>query len=212
MGATWCINTEFNSVQITFDYVPGKSLRDEMKKLKFRWHNRDKYWYAKQTKERIALAEEICKPKIKLAVPETCETKPKTEEPKPKTAKANKFGVQVGDIFSCSWGYEQTNVDFFQVVKLCGEKSVRVRQVQPKLVSENAESGMSANRTYEITRDILPAVPSVFISDNENGDLKRLKSWSADGISNPIFEVGSGGYVCHLEPLGCNEHFESWWY
>ena len=36
--------------------------------------------------------------------------------------------VVVGSIFSCSWGYDQTNIDFFKVVKLM-PKSVRVVQI-----------------------------------------------------------------------------------
>lgn len=211
MTATYVINSDFgyNSIQITFDSIPDAKLRDKMKNQRFKWHKKCKYWYAALNDSRLKLAKSICKenpaePKQeKAADPE----KPKTEEPE----KKNKYGVQVGDIFSCSWGYDQTNVDFFQVLKLCGEKSVRVRQVQPKMVEEKAESGMSATRFYEITREILPPTGTVFITDQENGDLKRLKSWAKDGVSDPIFEVGSGGYICHKEPLGKVEHFESWW-
>ena len=31
-------------------------------------------------------------------------------------AESPKANVKVGDIFSCSWGYEQTNVDFYKIV------------------------------------------------------------------------------------------------
>ncbi len=204
MTATWCINPEFDSVQITFDSIPAKNLREEMKNLRFKWHRRDRYWFARKNPEGIELAKKICgsaepEPEKKTAVV-------KTEKPE----KKNLFGVRVGDIFSAVWGYDQTNVDFFQVVKLCGEKSVKVRGVYPKMVEEQATGGMSAYRTYEITREILPAVSSVFIKDTENGDLKRLKSYAGDGISNPVFEIGSGGHLCHLEPVGQVKHFESW--
>lgn len=30
----------------------------------------------------------------------------------------NLFGVKVGDIFHCSWGYDQTNCDYFEVVRV----------------------------------------------------------------------------------------------
>lgn len=36
-------------------------------------------------------------------------------------------GVQVEDFFSCSWGYDQTNVDFFKVVGLT-PKGVKVQE------------------------------------------------------------------------------------
>ena len=31
--------------------------------------------------------------------------------------------VNVGDLFSCSWGYDQTNVDFYMVVKVTGKSA-----------------------------------------------------------------------------------------
>lgn len=42
--------------------------------------------------------------------------------------------VQVGDIFCSSWGYDQTNVDFYEVVGLT-PASVRVRPVGLKVVA-----------------------------------------------------------------------------
>ena len=201
MTASYEINTEYNSVQITFDCIPAKEIREKMKSLRFRWHKKDRYWYARQTEARLELAKKICGIGADL---------PADESPKPKPEKANAFGVQVGDIFSCTWGYDQTNVDFFQVLKLCGEKSIRVRQVQPKIIDRKPDGGMSETNTYEITREILPPAHTVFIKDQENGDLKRLKSWAADGVSDPIFDVGSGGYICHKEPLGQVSHYRSW--
>jgi len=38
--------------------------------------------------------------------------------------------LNVGDILVSSWGYEQTNVDFYQVVKLIGNASVSVRRIK----------------------------------------------------------------------------------
>ena len=40
-----------------------------------------------------------------------------------------------GDIFVCSWGYDQTNVDFYQVVKRT-PKTVTVRQVAAETLSD----------------------------------------------------------------------------
>ena len=34
------------------------------------------------------------------------------------TAVVQDHGVQVGDLFACSWGYAQTQVDFYEVVGL----------------------------------------------------------------------------------------------
>lgn len=37
--------------------------------------------------------------------------------------------VSVGDVFVSSWGYEQTNVTFYQVISLHGKKTVTVRRI-----------------------------------------------------------------------------------
>lgn len=38
-------------------------------------------------------------------------------------------GLKVGDILSTTWGWEQTNWEYFQVTKLMGKRSVEVREV-----------------------------------------------------------------------------------
>ena len=209
--ATWCIDETWNAVHITFDGIPNVKTREKMKSAGFRWHKRDKYWFAKQTPKRISVAKKICGAKLEN---ETETEEPKAEKPKKEGAKPekkNKYGVQVGDIFSCTWGYDQTNVDFFQVVKLVGEQSVKVREVVPKVKLVETESPMSETTTYEITREILEPRKGVFIKNIEEGDQKKLKSYANDGVSDPVFTVGSGGHLAHLEPLGEVSHFTSWW-
>lgn len=38
--------------------------------------------------------------------------------------------LKVGDILYTSWGYDQTNVDFYQVIGLVGNASVDIRQIK----------------------------------------------------------------------------------
>jgi hypothetical protein len=42
---------------------------------------------------------------------------------------AFRHDVKIGDIFRTSWGYEQTNVDFYEVTALIGQKMVEVREI-----------------------------------------------------------------------------------
>lgn len=42
-------------------------------------------------------------------------------------------GPQVGDILYSSWGYEQTNIDFYQVTKV-GPKAIEIRQIESRPV------------------------------------------------------------------------------
>jgi hypothetical protein len=43
--------------------------------------------------------------------------------------------IQEGDIFYSSWGYDQTNISYYQVVKV-GAKTVAIRKVAQKVVRE----------------------------------------------------------------------------
>lgn len=117
---TLTINQELNGIEIRFDAKPLQATLDGLKKIGFRWHRQKKIWYAKQTLERLELAQTI-------ANGEDYAEQIRTEEPEKKSQKAEKknaFGVKVGDIFSASWGYEQTNIDFYQVIALRGKTQV----------------------------------------------------------------------------------------
>ena len=37
--------------------------------------------------------------------------------------------LQLGDVLYTSWGWEQTNIDFYQVTKLIGKKMVEIRRI-----------------------------------------------------------------------------------
>ena len=47
--------------------------------------------------------------------------------------------IKTGDIFVATWGYEQTNADFFQVINV-GKKSVKVRHIKKKTIESPAGS------------------------------------------------------------------------
>jgi hypothetical protein len=57
------------------------------------------------------------------------------------TAVVQDQGVQVGDLFACSWGYDQTQVDFYEVVGVTPSgKSVKVKPVTQVRTSEPGPS------------------------------------------------------------------------
>lgn len=209
---TLTLNQELNGIEIRFDAKPLQTTLDGLKKLGFRWHRQKKFWYAKQTPERLEMAQAI-------ADGEEYAEQIREEEPKKKREKAEKknaFGVKVGDIFSASWGYEQTNNDFFQVIALVGEKSVRVREVNPPIISRDPVSGMSEDRVYKLTGELLPPAPhSVFIKDQENGDLKRLKPGyfqdKEKAKQNCYFNLSSfaDAHKCNGETI---KVYDSWYY
>jgi hypothetical protein len=56
-------------------------------------------------------------------------------------AKANFVNpLKVGDVLVESWGYEQTNIDFYKVIAV-GPKSVKIQKCGSKYVSQNGPAG-----------------------------------------------------------------------
>lgn len=56
-------------------------------------------------------------------------------------ATQNAEGVHVGDLFYASWGWEQTNIDYFQVVALKGEHTAVLRKIGREYIGGYAYSG-----------------------------------------------------------------------
>lgn len=188
-------NPEFNSIEILFDGKPSEEIRAALKALRFRWHSVKKVWYGYTSEEAARAA---------------IEGKPSAAEPKAKAEKANKFGVKVGDIFSATWGYEQTQTDFFQVVELVGSSSVRVREVHLPIIESVAVSGMSEDRVYQIVRELLPACSSsVFIKDQERGDIKRLAEGYSEGDVKFKLASFTSAWLCKADTI---KTYESWYY
>ena len=59
----------------------------------------------------------------------------------------NAEGVHLGDIFYSSWGYDQTNIDFYQVVELKGKHTLVLRR-------NKAKKGLSQTSWNGYTRPI----------------------------------------------------------
>ncbi len=89
------------------------------------------------------------------------------------------LGVKLGTIFVASWGYEQTNVDFYQVVTVVGPWTIEVRQV----------SGIRTEKPLAMTGTVVPTVGS-FIGAPER---KRLSAdcQFKDGCAHAVLWDGS---------------------
>lgn len=75
----------------------------------------------------------------------------------------NADGVHVGDIYYTAWGYDQTNVDFYQVVALKGKRTAVIRQIANDYLDGCKMQGMVRPRRNvfegEATRIIRTAAP-----------------------------------------------------
>lgn len=48
-------------------------------------------------------------------------------------------GISVGDIFCSSWGYEQTNISYYQVTRIVGKTMVELSLIRKKTVEQSSE-------------------------------------------------------------------------
>lgn len=59
--AYWRRNEEHKGLEVVFPSTPKAEIRTALKTNGFRWHNAKKMWFAKETKDRLALVESLVK-------------------------------------------------------------------------------------------------------------------------------------------------------
>lgn len=97
------------------------------------------------------------------------------------TTEAPTTGVKVGDLFSSSWGYDQTNVSYWKVVGITPSgKSIRVQKCSTAIVSDGGPGG---DRVVagEVTKGAWVRKDGYSTYDPEAEppvELKRLRSWT----------------------------------
>jgi len=57
-----------------------------------------------------------------------------------KGRKKYRHDYQVGDVLYSSWGYDQTNISFYEVVGLSGDKSIVIREIGQRVVKQDVGS------------------------------------------------------------------------
>lgn len=130
---TMTLNSQFNGIELTFAGKPAEEIREAMKAAGFRWHRQKKLWYAKNTVDRMALAEKLSG---QQAAPETA--------PAPAAAGSepvSKFGIKIGDIVEGSFGYNMTIAEIYKVTKILSPQYVEIVEIGRTLV--DAERGGS---------------------------------------------------------------------
>lgn len=60
--------------------------------------------------------------------------------------KAFKHSLHVGKILAASWGYDQTNVNFYEVVEIVSDKSIVIREIRSTIF----ENGFMRGRAYPL--------------------------------------------------------------
>lgn len=111
--------------------------------------------------------------------------------------------AKVGDVFYISWGYDQTNVDFYRIRKLRGKTQAVIEPVDLKIKKVDGRGFMSQDSEYDPTTATLKD-RDVFINDSEKGKIVKFKDYYKD---MPTFDVGG-----HLAvPYTGQKVYESWY-
>lgn len=145
---TTAINTEHKGIEITFSAKPYSNILSKLKSYGFRWHSIKKCWYAKESPKVNAFVSTLSY-LIQITEEDGIAKMPVSKTP------VNKYGVKVGDVFYASWGYEQTNIDFYQVIALKGTTMAVFRKIN------------QASRSIGFYSDMVKPIPNSFVAGSE---------------------------------------------
>ena len=100
-----------------------------------------------------------------------------------------KHTLEVGSILYSSWGYDQTNIDFYQVVEVVGNKSVKLRKICKSVDHSETGSDYVIASKDDFVKDSKPMLKTV-----REGNTITLNSYSSaypwDG--KPKYETAFG--------------------
>jgi hypothetical protein len=65
----YVLNNELKGIELYFDEKPEQMVIDTLKSSGWRWHNKKKCWYNKQSEETITFAEEITAGTMEKSIP-----------------------------------------------------------------------------------------------------------------------------------------------
>jgi hypothetical protein len=89
------------------------------KRAKPDWH----YRYGNAAKMHKAITDSI----------QSCNERAERKAAQRKEKAAWVHDVKVGDVFRCSWGYDQTNIDYYEVTALIGKTMCDVRELKQEI-------------------------------------------------------------------------------
>ena len=145
-AASWQTNPEHSGIEILFASKPADEILNELRQAGFRWHRGRKLWYHKDTVEARQLAQKIAS----WGGIKKCEYKNAKEGPKcmgigQKWQEEPNHELKPGDILYTSWGWEQTNLEWFVVYQILGKRYFLIKEIGSKAV-EGSQGFMSESR------------------------------------------------------------------
>lgn len=173
---TMQINNQLNGIELIFAGKPADEIREAMKAAGFRWHRQKKLWYAKNTAERMELAEKLSGQAADQA---------QALAPIAASEPVSKFGIKVGDILTGSWGYSMTLVEIYKVTKIISACKIEIVEIGSDLISADCGGGedLMPNPEKIVGNPIVKTVMADRYSREENAfyvkinDSCRLHPW-----------------------------------
>ena len=94
--------------------------------------------------------------------------------------------VRVGDVFSCSWGYDQTNVDYYQVTRVISDKTVEIC----KIAAVSWEEGHMQGRSVPSLDSFIgaPMVKRMRATGLDGGAAVKIASYADAYLMKPFIE------------------------
>ena len=86
-----------------------------------------------------------------------------------------RHSFQIGDILVSSWGYDQTNISFYQVVALNGASMVTVKPCQLQEAEADCVSGMSQRVSFQ-----LPSPGTIVADENAKPIRRKVLNYGTD--------------------------------
>lgn len=125
--------------------------------------------------------------------------------------------IKVNDIFVKTWGYGQTNVDFYQIVELSKSgKTAYLKKIDKYSTDEN---GVKKKYPYNVGAGFTMPLPNrfvPFIDETDNPDADKLKKkvcWTSKGT--PCFHMNNARSMISGQvafPWDGKPIRESWYY
>jgi hypothetical protein len=82
--------------------------------------------------------------------------------------------LKVGDILVCSWGYDQTNIDYYQVTRVPGASTVEIREIG---AHSSGEDGFMTARCSAV-RDSFKGEPMIKRASADNSVRIASYAWA----------------------------------
>lgn len=99
--------------------------------------------------------------------------------------RATPHALTVGAVLTSSWGYEQTNIDYYEVTKLVGSTMVEIRPI----AKQSEETLSMQGVCVPCPGQYVGAAKRVRVSDYGERDSVRINSFSSARLEKPV-EVG----------------------